>query len=168
MSTTASKHTVLWGGHVGHVWLVWLGGYGGITTTCSLRGGVNIGMNVHRCELTRCGPKPMKATTIHVSGVCLGTIQTTWDQVATLWTAVFTASHIIALSGLRLIMMEPTDAGRLSPHDLSETTAVHSTTSVRRRPFNTPNVNEAGPTRPALPRRWNILLVASRRNPRLI
>ena len=40
----------------------------------------------------------MKATTIHVSGVCLGTIQTTWDQVATLWTAVFTASHIIALS----------------------------------------------------------------------
>ena len=30
MSTTASKHMVLWGGHVGHVWLVWLDGYVGI------------------------------------------------------------------------------------------------------------------------------------------
>ena len=36
----------------------------------------------------------MKVTTIHVSGVCLGIIQTTWEQVPTwdlvdAWTAVF-------------------------------------------------------------------------------
>ena len=40
MSTTASKHMGLWGGHVGHVCLVWLDGYVGI------QGGVNIGVNL--------------------------------------------------------------------------------------------------------------------------
>ena len=45
----------------------------------------------------RCGPQPMKATTIHVSGVCLGSIHTTWDQVATLWTAVFTANETFGI-----------------------------------------------------------------------
>ena len=76
MSTTASKHMGLWRGHVGHVWLVWLDGYVGINTYvhtlrwCEHR-------CERRCELTRCEPQPMKATTIHVSGVCLGIIQTT-------------------------------------------------------------------------------------------
>ena len=86
MSTTAPKHMGLWGGGRGTCvvglarWLCWY--YHHISPRwCEHR-------CERRCELTRYGPQP-------VSGVCLGTIQTTWDQVETLWTVVFTASHII-------------------------------------------------------------------------
>ena len=51
----------------------------------------------------------MEAITIHVSGVCLGIMQTTWDQVATLWTAVFTAScrSMIMLISIHTFLLSP-------------------------------------------------------------
>ena len=48
-----------------------------------------VAVNV-RCEQFRCGPQPMNATTTHVPGACLGTIQTTWGHVPTQFTEVFT------------------------------------------------------------------------------
>ena len=44
-----------------------------------------------KCEKIRCKPQSMKATTINVSGVRLGSSETAWGRGVTYFTALFTA-----------------------------------------------------------------------------
>ena len=88
--------TGLCGGHVGVVWWVLFGRTARIhalvhtfvhTVYACLW--VSVGVN-YRCEKLRCRAQPMKATTTHKSSMRLVTMETTWDHMATQFTALFT------------------------------------------------------------------------------
>lgn len=99
LSPTHPMHKGLCRGHGGSMWWVWLIGYDcWCSQICS-----HLRSHLSRCE-RRCEKSPdthipKQPSTIHESGVSLGIMQTTWDNVTALFidnlpfTPVFTVLY---------------------------------------------------------------------------